>query len=245
MAVAVFYIYALFRPNGIICYIGKGKGYRLRAHFRRTHNPHLRSIIAQAGGDLPAIIIRGGLTESEAFELEKIFIAAIGRKANGGPLVNMSDGGIGGGARKQSAEEIAKRTAALGRPEVRAKMRASHIGQPSGRKGKKATAETREKLRISHTGKKQTPEHLENRMVKLRGRKRTAEFCAKMSALNLGKKKSDKARQNMRIAAAIRWADPAERARSSEAKKLEFADPVRRANLAEYGRRGAAARWGQ
>src|ERR1700726_2403659 len=113
MVDAVFYIYALFRPNGIPCYVGKGKGRRFRAHFHRTCNPHLRSIIAQAGGELPAIIIGGELTESGAFELEKIFIPAIGRKANGGPLVNMSDGGIGGGSRKHSAEEIAKRKVAF------------------------------------------------------------------------------------------------------------------------------------
>ena len=72
-----YYIYGLFRPTGIVCYIGKGKGSRFRAHFRRTHNLHLRAIIAQAGGELPVVIIRSDLTETEAFEIERALITAI------------------------------------------------------------------------------------------------------------------------------------------------------------------------
>lgn len=96
----IFYVYALFRPTGIICYIGKGSGNRINRHERFAkrdahRNPHLLNIIKQAGGTVPKIVIKDGLTEAEAFGLEIVFIRAIGREINGGPLVNMTNGGEG------------------------------------------------------------------------------------------------------------------------------------------------------
>lgn len=96
----IFYVYALFRPTGIVCYIGKGSGNRINRHERFARrdshrNPHLLNIIKQAGGTVPKIVIKDGLTEAEAFGLEIIFIRAIGREIVGGPLVNMTDGGEG------------------------------------------------------------------------------------------------------------------------------------------------------
>lgn len=102
-----FFIYVLFRPDGRPCYVGKGRGKRWIKHARRSANPHLASIIALAGGELPAVRIRTDLTEPRAFEIERAFIAAIGRKANGGILVNMTDGGEGavGAVRSEKTKE--------------------------------------------------------------------------------------------------------------------------------------------
>lgn len=98
----VFYIYILFRLNGIPCYIGKGKGNRWLVHESKHEykcsNIHLRNIIKQAkkvGKGLPKIKLRENLTEDEALALEVIFIKAIGREKDGGPLVNATDGGDG------------------------------------------------------------------------------------------------------------------------------------------------------
>jgi hypothetical protein len=97
----IFYVYVLFRPNGVPCYVGKGYGNRLYNHEQRarrgTHeNKHLARIIMKAGGSIPAVIIRDQLTEVQALEIEVAFIAAIGRAdQHRGPLTNMTDGGDG------------------------------------------------------------------------------------------------------------------------------------------------------
>lgn len=109
-----FYVYVIFRPDGTPCYVGKGSASRWRMHDRWTCNPHLRSIFKNAGGDLPVVKIREGMTDAEALTTEIALIAAIGRKAHGGPLVNLTDGGDGASGVRRSAEFIAlKREAAI------------------------------------------------------------------------------------------------------------------------------------
>lgn len=109
----IFYVYALFRPNGIICYIGKGKGSRIDDHERlarrdANRNCHLLNIIKNAGGTIPKIIIRDNLLETEAFELEEAFIRAVGIERDGGPLVNLTYGGEGpsGAIRSESTRNL-------------------------------------------------------------------------------------------------------------------------------------------
>lgn len=90
----IFYVYALFRPDtGIVCYIGKGKGYRLSGQMINPGNIRLKRIVAKCGKSLIGVKIRNGLTEAEALKIEIALIAAIGRRCDGGPLVNMSTGG--------------------------------------------------------------------------------------------------------------------------------------------------------
>jgi len=91
----VYYVYVYFRLTGEPCYVGKGSENRFMKHLTRETNAHLRSIIKQAGGDLPRVIIRNGLSERDAFATEIALIKAIGREAHGGPLVNLTDGGEG------------------------------------------------------------------------------------------------------------------------------------------------------
>lgn len=91
-----FYVYVIFRPNGVPCYVGKGRGKRDKFHETKgSHNAHLNAIIRLAGGSLPTVRTRSGITESEAFETEMLLIHIIGREIVGGPLVNQSDGGEG------------------------------------------------------------------------------------------------------------------------------------------------------
>lgn len=146
------YVYILFRPNGIPCYVGKGIADRWLVHEKKARNPHLAAIIAKAGGSIPRVKIREGLTDAEACETEIAFIAAIGRKVNGGPLVNMTDGGDGvrGSTHTKSAEARAKISAAhKGRkfsPERIAEMSARQLGKPSPRKGAKLSEQTKAKV---------------------------------------------------------------------------------------------------
>ena len=146
-----YYVYVIFRPNGIPCYVGKGKGRRAEHHARFSHNKHLKRIYNQAGGILPLIKIRQGLTDSQACETERAFIAAIGRLDLGkGPLVNFSDGGEGLSGHIKTAETRAKLSASLkGIPrnlEWRENQRKSQTGLPR-------SAETRIKMSAAHMGK--------------------------------------------------------------------------------------------
>ena len=121
------YVYVVFRPNGIPCYVGKGKGDRWRRHDRKSkQNPHFAAILNLAGGDLPTAIIRHNLTDDEAIEIEIALIKAIGREIHGGPLVNMTDGGDGTAGAVMTLEWRAHRSKkakeAWANEEVRAKM---------------------------------------------------------------------------------------------------------------------------
>ena len=121
-----YYVYIAFRPwNGRPCYVGKGNGRRWRVHLWRSHNIRLRRIITKAGGDIPIVAIRTNLTEAEAYEIEKAFIAAIGR-GDRGPLVNMTDGGEGTSGHKQTDKTIERR--------VRARIRAGVLAANAHRK---------------------------------------------------------------------------------------------------------------
>lgn len=124
------YVYALFRPDGSIRYVGKGTGDRLHEHGWdgvRHDNPRLAADYVSFG-KLPAIKIIDGLTHDEAFAVEETLVLLWGIEADGlGPLANLDYGGRGGA--QKSAETIARISAAsrasLARPETKAKLSAS------------------------------------------------------------------------------------------------------------------------
>ena len=171
-----YYVYILFRLNGIPCYVGKGKGARwLRHESRPRHeNIHLRNIVGQArksGVELPKIKVREGLSEEDAFVIERGLIAAIGREHLGGPLVNQTDGGDGtsgrvftaehraniGAAkrgRKLSPEQRAHRKLVMNSPEVKARQSAAQ------KKSYQDNPERRAKASAASKGKGAPIEHL-------------------------------------------------------------------------------------
>lgn len=166
-----FYVYVIFRPNGIPCYVGKGEGWRWSRHATRARNPILFAIYQKAGGDLPIVRVRDGITEAEAFETEIALIAAIGRKPNG-PLVNLTDGGDGAKGlrhtpefraqvsarfkgKKLSPEAIAnavegrRRLDAMATPEEYRRLHPGNTGPRS--------KEVRRKISLTHKAKGSTP----------------------------------------------------------------------------------------
>lgn len=199
----IFYVYIAFRPwDGTPCYVGKGKGKRWKCHSYRTHNPWLRRIITRAGGEIPVVVIRSLLSESEAFEIEVAFIKAIGRKASGGPLVNLTDGGEGISGHRHSEQ-------------VRAGLSLRMMGKKI-RLGFKASDETRALQRSLKLGRRLNPEHIEKlrkAAAPRRGQKRPPEVGAKVSAAQLGKPFSEERKAILR--AANRSRDPEVRARIS------------------------------
>ncbi len=110
------YVYVLFRPwNGEPCYVGKGCNERAHVHNKKgaDHpNAHLAAIYRRSVGPLPVVVLRSGLSESEAFSTEVALIAAIGR-APRGPLTNLTDGGEGPCGAVQSQACCEKKGAAL------------------------------------------------------------------------------------------------------------------------------------
>jgi hypothetical protein len=141
-----FYVYALFRHDtGAPFYIGKGKGNRWRRHYNTNRpgdsNKHKKSIMRNAeaaGAEIPCVKLAEGLTELEAFDLERIFIATLGRAQFGGLLANLTDGGDGESGKRYT-------------PEIIAKLRAAKLG-------KKLTTEHKAKIGLAGRGRVKSPE---------------------------------------------------------------------------------------
>lgn len=147
-----YYVYAYLRLDGTPCYVGKGKGARWKHRGRYGRNKHFLHIHAQAkreGLALPCIKLAEGLTEPEAMQVERDLILLVGRTENGGPLVNLTDGGDGTSGRKPTQSEIeANRKAHLGR---------------------KLTPECKAAISSALRGKEKSPSHRENAAAARRG----------------------------------------------------------------------------
>jgi len=187
---ADYYIYVLFRENGVPFYIGKGRGQRMTRHewlatsaaAPRSRRLSIIRAIQAKGLEVPKIKLHTGLTEAVAFQYERALIAAIGRTDLGeGPLANHTDGGDGASGAKQSPEVRAKhRAAVLGKkhhPESIAKMRKPKSSEHNAAlRGKKRSPEISAKITARLTGRKLSPEHL----AKMRGRTLSPETVEKM-----------------------------------------------------------------
>ncbi len=212
-----FYVYLIFRPNWIPCYIGKGHGRRWLMHFRKCYNPHLAAIIAKAGGWLPIIKLDENLTGRKAEKLEKRYIKIIGREMRGGPLVNQTDGGDGVVGR--SPESCAKISVANKGRKISEAHRAALVAYSTGRI---YSAETREKLAAIQRGRRHSPEAKakmsaakKGRPSNMSGRHHTKESNEKNRQAHLGKPSLKKgkpisAAQKEKISIAMRgrpWSD--------------------------------------
>ena len=142
-----FYVYVIFRPNGVPCYVGKGQKDRWLHHAKKCHNRHLASIYAQAGGSLPLVKVREGLSEFHALQTEVALISAIGRGSSG-PLVNLTDGGDGvSGYDPPESHRAKTRAALIGR------KRPDSIGEAVKRAWLDITPERRANMSAAQKGK--------------------------------------------------------------------------------------------
>jgi len=155
-------------------YVGKGKGFRKMCHLMKYELEQgknklkinkIKKIILESY--TPIIIeYKNELIEKEAFELETKMIKTIGRIDLGtGPLTNMTDGGEGPTGWKHREED---------------KIKMAHFGNQY-MLGKKATNETRQKLKIARKGK--TPS---------KGMKHTEEWKKQHSKDMIGKMVGEK-----------------------------------------------------
>lgn len=203
-----FYVYVYFTATGAPCYVGKGHGARWRVTGRR--NPRLRAEMRRAGGKLPVVIIRSGLTEQQAFDTEVALIAAIGR-GKCGSLFNFTDGGEGTSGWKQldhvkQAVSEARLAVPMWSDADKQRMSEQRTGRPCHDEASRA--------RVSAQHKGHSP---------------TAETRALMSAAKKGKPLSDEHRANLK--AAVRP--------KSEAHKQKLREHMQRLNAARRESSGA------
>ncbi len=185
------FVYLITDRLGDPVYVGKGSGYR--AGKRGSRNAKVNALIS-FGGTLPPVKIREGMTQAEAFEVERALIAFHGRADLGlGTLLNLTDGGAGmanpcaetrakiskGNLGKKMSPEAIEKTSAYHRgrpksPEQVEKMRLARLGKP-------ALAATAAAAKVNR-GRKRSPEHCAAIADSLRGRKLSPEVIAKRTA---------------------------------------------------------------
>lgn len=143
-----------------IFYVGIGKKENRAFRLDRGRNPYWINIVKKYGKPIVQIVF-DNITDTEAKNWERFYIKLLGRKIDGGPLANISEGGD---CQPPVPEESRKKaTAALiawlkanpeknpmNRPEIRAKL--------SGDKSSSKRPEVREKLRVANIGKIQSDE---------------------------------------------------------------------------------------
>ena len=190
----VFYVYHHTRPDtGQVFYVGKGKGRRAFG-IGSGRSEFWRRVVAKSGGVEVDIVARG-LTEHEAFHLERKNISALRRA--GVRLCNLTDGGEGAaGARrseswkrkmsaahkgKEVPQEVRDKISAsvkasgfVHTPEMRAKIAETHTGNQYSL-GRKHTDEWMQRQREwtagnkSRTGQAQSAEEREKKSIALKG----------------------------------------------------------------------------
>lgn len=151
----VYYIYAYLRhkdsPYGAKYspyYIGKGKARRAFSDKRTIKKPASKEFI---------VFIQEGLTEQEAFALEKYCIALYGRINTGtGILRNLSDGDEGVSGAVWTEE---KRQKLLSRLTGRKHSEETKRKMSQSQKGRVITQEARQKIAAARKGKKLSIEH--------------------------------------------------------------------------------------
>lgn len=182
-----FYAYVIRRPNGIPCYVGKGRGRRCHDHANKTHNKWLGRIYEKYGSGLRIVKSKECLTNAEASEIETLLIAEYGRADLGlGSLVNHTNGGDGATGGVMSAE---------GRQRLsdlrKGKPRPPHVikAMQEGAKAYEWTAEHRAKMSALNKGKTRTAEFGQRQSVARQGKPLSAETKRKLSEVLLGRSK--------------------------------------------------------
>lgn len=237
----LYYVYIWFRPwDGSPCYVGKGRGKRWQ-DFRRTHNCHLTNIVKKAAGELPAIIFRDGLSEKEAFDLEAILIAAIGKDRDGGPLANLTDGGGG-----VSGLEMPRASVERQRQKITALYAATDLAEKVSAGTKLAMSDPVIHKRVSDAQKKRF-EDPEQRKLNGRtlGRKLTDEHRAKITAglLRIGRKLTPEHKAKLIAANKARTRSPESLLKIGAESKRRAMQPGERERLSRIGTLGAQRRW--
>lgn len=260
-----FYVYAHYRlTDGVVFYIGKGRGRRAFA----THGRTSLWNYAVAKHGLRVEIWAKDLTEYQAFEMEKVWIALYGRKdLNNGPLTNFTNGGEGasgvipgtetrlkmsvkGKGRVKSPEHRAKIGAGRrGRkmtPEQCAKISAARKGKGAkkwplaarqghaGRLGRPHSEETKEKIRRSKIGTKASLESRAKMSAFQQTRVLSEEHKAKIGNASRGRKHTEESKAKLSKAHTGKKANPEAVEKTAAANRGRKMAPEHRAKLSAF-----------
>ena len=179
-----FYVYLWLRskdsehgPRLSPYYVGKGSNDRAFCRYRRAcPAPRNNEYI---------VFVQEGLTEDEAFALEKYCIGLYGRIDQGtGILRNLTDGGDGPSGYRHTI--ITRRI-------ISEKLK----GRPSWWNGKTHRSESRLKMSQSARGRKQSPETIEKRRQAILGQKRSEETRRKITEVRTGQTHSTETKRKI------------------------------------------------
>ena len=230
-----FYVYGWYK-DGEAYYIGKGSTDRVYQHHEGIERPPIED----------RRILIDCLSEGEAYDEEKKFIKAIGRKDLGeGPLLNKSDGGWG---TMNVSESTRRRQSEIG------KIRGNDPAERKRRseRSTKAMADPKMRQHLSEIGKIIGNDPAERKRRSERGLKRYEDPQAhidtsiavtaalansvvrdKITAANIERYKDPANREHTRQKNIERYKDPAERLKTSEATRLGIARAKQRRQLAK------------
>jgi hypothetical protein len=128
----MYYVYLYRDPDGVPMYVGKGFGTRSHDHLKKSRRGKTAfhdalSLLEAEDKSATIEIVQDGLTDEQAFALERELIKSIGRRCVGtGTLYNHAKGGNGGaGPRSLDVrQKISKKMAGIPKAEsTLAKMR--------------------------------------------------------------------------------------------------------------------------
>lgn len=182
------YVYGDYCFNYEPYYIGKGKKYRKNALANRNNfTINKLNKVKKCNFKNKIYIIKGDLSEEEAFRLERKLISIIGRfDLEEGPLTNMSDGGEGNSGHIFTEKSLCKmrgRTPWKGKKHSeKTKKKLSKIN-----KGKKLSAEIKAKIAETMKGRKHTPEAIKKMRRAQRGRTHSEETKKMLSKIRKGR----------------------------------------------------------
>lgn len=221
-----FYVYEHWRPDRGECfYVGKGRGRRANIMYgRNSYHTAIQRKLSRLGLCVEVKLVETGLSEEEAFELERQRITFW--RADGADLANLTDGGEGGANPAESTRQL-MREAKLGRrltEEHKAKIGKKSRSRAQDESYKKRlsesikkasadptvkakrsasqkkrirTKEHYEKVSATLTGRKLSPEHAEKARNASKGRKQAPEEIERRRASNTGRKRSEEFRERM------------------------------------------------
>ena len=225
------YVYEHWRPDKNVCfYVGKGSGRRV-ALIKRGTRYHVNIVkkLTLAGMSVDVRIIADGLSDDDAFDLEKARIAYW--RECGVRLANLSSGGKGGlSGCKRSAESRAKQSATTKgriRTEAQKAKSTAWIRSPEGKAMTSAT----------HTGRKRPKET--GPRISAGVKKSWTDPAIRESRITAMKEKlaTPEVRAKMR-----RSKTPQHRAKTSAATKRQWENPVFRKLVSDTMKRTNAAR---
>ena len=146
------YVYEHWRPDtDLPFYVGKGCGHRARRLRDKRRNPHYQNVVNKLdalGLCVEIRMVAGGLTDDEAFTLEKERIAFW--RTAGVHLTNQNEGGEGG--RNPSEETRQKIRIAAKKRGMPAEVWMKGVAAGTGKVRGPRSAETRAKISAAKTG---------------------------------------------------------------------------------------------